>query len=308
MSVSRSSSDGNVSGETSQEGSPTRRSLSPKGSPARSREGSPDRRVEDKYFQAARMGKVKVVKEGLEGGVVTVDSFDSKGDTLMHVAAGQGHRNVVKELFRRGADPDCRNVAGVRLEKLGPSKWKGEPTLALDEEALGEEMVRREKAAAVDFEMLLSAVDDAAKPGAANTHSDLVENVSELRTRLGDRARAEKLMEVVGKVWARGPLFDVDQGKMGEEVDLLVEKTGGRDVETLLDDLAAKEKMVEDVAKDKAAEKESAKVLVEMAALLAEVREELVGAKEGERKALQQAKAVSDLIQVRLDDLIPAST
>lgn len=35
---------------------------------------------------------VQVVKEGLEGGVVTVDSFDSKGDTLMHVAAGQGHR------------------------------------------------------------------------------------------------------------------------------------------------------------------------------------------------------------------------
>jgi hypothetical protein len=51
-------------------------------------------------------------KEALDAQTVELDDIDDDGNTLLHMAAGQGHKLLVKELLRRGADPTVTNVGG----------------------------------------------------------------------------------------------------------------------------------------------------------------------------------------------------
>ena len=51
-------------------------------------------------------------KEALDEKKVGLDEIDDDGNTLLHMAAGQGHKLLVKELLRRGADPQAVNLGG----------------------------------------------------------------------------------------------------------------------------------------------------------------------------------------------------
>jgi hypothetical protein len=51
-------------------------------------------------------------KEALDAQTVALDDIDDDGNTLLQMAAGQGHKLLVKELLRRGADPQVTNVGG----------------------------------------------------------------------------------------------------------------------------------------------------------------------------------------------------
>jgi ankyrin repeat protein len=63
-------------------------------------------------WQAAKLGKLQGVKEALDAQTVALDDIDADGNTLLHMAAGQGHKLLVKELLRRGADPQVINFGG----------------------------------------------------------------------------------------------------------------------------------------------------------------------------------------------------
>ena len=62
-------------------------------------------------WQAAKLGKLKEVKAALDATVVDLDDIDVEGNTLLHMAASQGHKLLVKELLRRGADAQVINFA-----------------------------------------------------------------------------------------------------------------------------------------------------------------------------------------------------
>ena len=63
-------------------------------------------------WQAAKFGKIKVVKEALDKHEVSVDDIDADGNTMLHMASAEGQKLLVKELLRRGADPQIINFAG----------------------------------------------------------------------------------------------------------------------------------------------------------------------------------------------------
>ena len=54
----------------------------------------------------------QLVKEALDAQTVALDDIDADGNTLLHMAAGQGQKLLVKELLRRGADPRVINFGG----------------------------------------------------------------------------------------------------------------------------------------------------------------------------------------------------
>ena len=51
-------------------------------------------------------------KEALDEQTVAIDDIDDDGNTLLHMAAGQGHKLLVKELLRRCANPQVVNFGG----------------------------------------------------------------------------------------------------------------------------------------------------------------------------------------------------
>jgi len=65
-------------------------------------------------WQAAKLGKLKEVKAALDATVVDLDDIDVEGNTLLHMAASQGHKLLVKELLRRGADAQVISFAGKK--------------------------------------------------------------------------------------------------------------------------------------------------------------------------------------------------
>ena len=71
-----------------------------------------------KLFRHVRLGKTKEVKEALTTGALGVNEQDSKGDTLLHLAARNGHKPIVKELLRRNCDFDAKNVDGKQAWEL----------------------------------------------------------------------------------------------------------------------------------------------------------------------------------------------
>jgi hypothetical protein len=149
-------------------------------------------------WQAAKLGKIQAVKDALEAETVTVSDIDHDGNTLLHMAASQGHKALVKELMRRGADPQIINFTGKRcydmahelnywelgdyirekvgIEKLGPSnKWQGEPGAPslggdLSDEAISKLMRHRERQkqlahcwellGQIDWDLVITAIAD----------------------------------------------------------------------------------------------------------------------------------------------------
>jgi ankyrin repeat protein len=67
---------------------------------------------------AATHRLLQVVKEALEAQTVDVGDVDADGNTLLHMAASQGHKTLVKELLRRGADPAVTNFSGKKCYDL----------------------------------------------------------------------------------------------------------------------------------------------------------------------------------------------
>ena len=150
----------------------------------------------DRLWQAAKRGNLQVIKQALDSASVTVHEIDKDGNTLLHMAASQGHKALVKELLRRGADPAVTNFSGKKcydlahelnywelgdyireklsLEKLGPSnKWMGEPGAPslggeITDDAISQLMQRRERQqrlseswrllAQVDMELVIASV------------------------------------------------------------------------------------------------------------------------------------------------------
>ena len=77
-----------------------------------------DDAARDKLFRLVRLGKTKEVKEALATGALDVNERDSKGDSLLHLAARNGHKPIVKELLRRNCDFDVKNQAGKEAWEL----------------------------------------------------------------------------------------------------------------------------------------------------------------------------------------------
>lgn len=65
-----------------------------------------------KLFRAVKFGKSKEVKQLLENDASLLNSVDSKANTLLHMAAKNGHKNIVKELLRRAIDTEAANEDG----------------------------------------------------------------------------------------------------------------------------------------------------------------------------------------------------
>ncbi|EKX54812.1 hypothetical protein GUITHDRAFT_63284, partial [Guillardia theta CCMP2712] len=58
------------------------------------------------------MGKTKEVKDALVSGALSVNDRDGKGDSLFHIAARNGHKNIIRELLRRNVDFRVKNADG----------------------------------------------------------------------------------------------------------------------------------------------------------------------------------------------------
>jgi len=62
-------------------------------------------------FKAARHSKLSEVQDGLDAGA-RIDGRDEHGNTLLHVAAQNGHKKLLKLLLRRGANVNLQNNKG----------------------------------------------------------------------------------------------------------------------------------------------------------------------------------------------------
>jgi len=64
-------------------------------------------------FSLVRAGRTEELREVLGQGVLDMDlDRDDKGNSLVIIACQNGNKKVLKELLRRGADPNVRNSAG----------------------------------------------------------------------------------------------------------------------------------------------------------------------------------------------------
>jgi len=279
--------------------------------------------------------------------VVSATSLDARGDTLMHCAAGQGHRNVVKELFRRGADPHRKNYNGVTpydiaheynywelgdyirekagLDKLGPKKERNENAEASlgnqgpagDVEGRDRDMKLKQTLLllnGLDLDVLCSVADDASEGVNDETHAALVNKLHELRARLGDRRRAERLRTALGKVWARGAQLqdEDDGGSLAAEAEALAAKMSGRDIETLLKDVTELQHRLADdqggQQKRASEERESKEALEEMSEELERLRGELVLKRAEVREARGAAEGISSALASLKEQELPCLT
>lgn len=63
----------------------------------------------DKLIDAAKKGDVAEVKSALKSHAKVINQRDQTGATALHYAAFGGHRSVVQELVRQGADINARD-------------------------------------------------------------------------------------------------------------------------------------------------------------------------------------------------------
>ena len=63
----------------------------------------------DRLMDAAKQGDLAEVKSALKSHAKVINQRDQTGATALHYAAFGGHRSVVKELVRQGADINARD-------------------------------------------------------------------------------------------------------------------------------------------------------------------------------------------------------
>lgn len=63
----------------------------------------------EKLIEAAKQGNLADVKAVLRGNAAMINQRDPSGATALHYAAFAGHRSVVQELIRQGADINSRD-------------------------------------------------------------------------------------------------------------------------------------------------------------------------------------------------------
>lgn len=68
---------------------------------------------ECKVFSRARHGRTEEMLREMERVGMPVDSPDEHGNTLLLVAAQNGHKSAVRKLLRRGADINAQNKKGA---------------------------------------------------------------------------------------------------------------------------------------------------------------------------------------------------
>ena len=76
------------------------------------------------FETAGKLGQLYLLEEMLVDGI-DVNERDSKGRTLLHWAAGNGHQEAVELLLRCAADPAIKDASGrTALELARRNKYK----------------------------------------------------------------------------------------------------------------------------------------------------------------------------------------